>query len=66
MQLTTVKLRRFERGLLQLEVARRTRITWGRLSAIENGDAVPKPDELQRIAAALGVTLEALLGCAST
>lgn len=65
MRLTSVKLRRFERGLLQLEVARRAEIAWGRLSQIENGSVDPQPDELQRIATALGISAQHLLGLAS-
>jgi transcriptional regulator with XRE-family HTH domain len=62
MRLTSVKLCRFERGIMQFVLARRAEIAWGRLSAIENGDAEARPDELQRIAAALQVPLKALLG----
>lgn len=61
MKLTNLKLRRFERGLLQMEVAKRAAMSCGRLSAIENGSAAPQPDELQRIAAALGVPAQRLL-----
>jgi transcriptional regulator with XRE-family HTH domain len=61
MRLTNLKLRRFERGLLQMEVAKRAAIPCGRLSAIENGSAAPQPDELQRIATALGVPAQRLL-----
>ncbi|HVN85973.1 MAG TPA: helix-turn-helix transcriptional regulator [Candidatus Binatia bacterium] len=64
MRLTSLKLRRFERGLLQLEVARRAEMTWGRLSEIENGRVDPQPDELQRIASALGISAQHLLGAA--
>jgi len=56
-----MKLCRFERGVMQIVLARRAEIAWGRLSAIENGDAEAQPDELQRIAAALQVPLKALL-----
>jgi len=64
MRLTSMKLCRFERGVMQIVLARRAEIAWGRLSAIENGDAEARPDELQRIAAALQVPLKALLaGC---
>lgn len=61
MRLTPVKRCRFERGVLQMVLAKRAAITWGRLSAIENGLAEPEPDELHRIAAALQVPLDALL-----
>jgi transcriptional regulator with XRE-family HTH domain len=64
MRITSLKLCRFERGVMQNVLARRADIAWGRLSAIENGDAEAQPDELQRIAAALQVPLDALLvGC---
>lgn len=61
MTLTTVKLRRFERGVMQLELAKRAEIAFGRLSAIENGHAQPCQEELERIAAVLGVPLDRLL-----
>jgi transcriptional regulator with XRE-family HTH domain len=61
MRLSSLKLCRFERGVLQTVLARRAEITWGRLSAIENGDAEAQPDELRRIAAALQIPLDALL-----
>jgi hypothetical protein len=51
MRLTSLKLCRFERGVMQFVLARRADIAWGRLSAIENGAAQARPDELQRIAA---------------
>ena len=65
MRLTSVRMCRFERGVMQFMLARRAEIAWGRLSAIENGVAEPQPDELQRIAAALQVPLKALVGEAS-
>jgi transcriptional regulator with XRE-family HTH domain len=61
MRLTSMKLCRFERGVMQNVLARRADIAWGRLSAIENGFAEARLDELQRIAAALQVPLDALL-----
>ena len=61
MRLSSLKLCRFERGVMQTVLARRADIAWGRLSAIENGDAEAQPDELQRIAKALQVPLKALL-----
>jgi transcriptional regulator with XRE-family HTH domain len=64
MRLTSLKLCRFERGVMQTVLARRADIPWGRLSAIENGEAEARLDELQRIAAALQVRLEDLrAGC---
>ena len=64
MRLTTVKLCRFERGVMQLELAKRAEIAYRRLSEIENGEAEPARDELERIAAALKVPLKTL--CAET
>jgi transcriptional regulator with XRE-family HTH domain len=61
MRLTPLKRCRFERGVMQMVLAKRAAIAWGRLSAIENGVAEPQPDELTRIAAALQVPIEALL-----
>ena len=61
MRLTPVKRCRFERGVMQMVLAKRAAIAWGRLSAIENGVAEAHPDELTRIAAALQVPIEALL-----
>ncbi len=61
MRLSLLKLCRFERGVMQTVLARRADIAWGRLSAIENGDAEAQPEELQRIAAALQVPLDALV-----
>ena len=58
MRLTTLKLTRFERGMMQMVLARRAAISCGRLSAIENGDSAAQPDELQRIADALKVPLK--------
>ena len=65
MRITSLKLCRFERGVMQFVLARRADIAWGRLSAIENGDAQAQPDELQRIAAALDVPLDALVASAA-
>jgi transcriptional regulator with XRE-family HTH domain len=64
MRLTTMKLCRFERGVMQLDLAKRADITYRRLSAIENGAAEPQPEELARIAAVLDVPLDALLSAA--
>jgi transcriptional regulator with XRE-family HTH domain len=61
MRLTPLKRCRFERGVMQMVLAKRAAIAWGRLSAIENGVAEAQPDELTRIAAALQVPIEALL-----
>ena len=61
MRLTPLKRCRFERGVMQMVLAKRAAIAWGRLSAIENGMAEAQPDELTRIAAALQVPIEDLL-----
>ena len=61
MRLTSVTLCRFERGVMQMVLAKRADITRCRLAAIGNGDAQPQPDALQRIAAALQVPLKALV-----
>jgi transcriptional regulator with XRE-family HTH domain len=62
MKLTSVKLYRFQRHLLQMQVAKSAEIPWSRLAEIENGDAEPLPDELERIALALGVSTQELVG----
>jgi transcriptional regulator with XRE-family HTH domain len=62
MRFTAVKLRRLERRLLQIEVAKRAAVACSRLSAIENGDVEAQPDELQRIAAALDIPAQELQG----
>ena len=61
MRISVLKQCRFERGVLQMVLARRAEIAWGRLSAIENGYAEAQPEELQRIAAALQVPVKTLL-----
>jgi transcriptional regulator with XRE-family HTH domain len=61
MRLTALKLCRFERGLMQLELARRAEIAFRRLSAIENGLAEAQREELERIAGVLDVPLDALM-----
>jgi transcriptional regulator with XRE-family HTH domain len=61
MRISLLKQCRFERGVLQMVLARRADIAWGRLSAIENGHAEAQPEELQRIAAALQVSVKTLL-----
>jgi transcriptional regulator with XRE-family HTH domain len=62
MKLTSVKLHRFERHLLQMQVAKRAEMTCSRLAEIENGTTEPQADELQRIATALGLSAQDLLG----
>jgi predicted transcriptional regulator len=53
MRMSPLRLRRFERGLMQVELARLTGIAWFRLSAIENEQVEAQPEELQRINAIL-------------
>ncbi len=60
MRLTQIKLRRLEAGLLQIDLAQRAGIARCRLSELENGHIQPSPDDLARIAAALGVAIESL------
>lgn len=60
MRLTPIKLRRLESGLRQIELAQRAQIARCRLSELECGYLTPQPEELQRIAKALGVPAEAL------
>lgn len=62
MRLTNVKLCRLERHLLQMQVAKCAEIACSRLADIENGNAEARPDELERIASALGVSTRELLG----
>lgn len=61
MRLTPLKLRRLERGVLQIELARRAKIARCRLSEIECGHIQPRHDELVRIAKVLGVGINALV-----
>lgn len=58
---TPMKLRRLERGVLQIELAARTKITRSRLSEIECGHVEPRAEELERIAQALDVPVAALV-----
>jgi transcriptional regulator with XRE-family HTH domain len=62
MQLTRYKLRRLESGTLQVVLAQKVGIDRSRLSGIENGYVTPTPDEVQRIARALTVTVADLRG----
>ena len=63
-RLTQIKLRRIERGLLQIELAQRARINRCRLSELECGHLQPGAEELQRLATALGVPITALTDAA--
>jgi transcriptional regulator with XRE-family HTH domain len=60
-KLTTIKLRRLERGMLQIDLATKAQLPRARLSEIENGHLAPRREELERIAGALAIPLEALL-----
>jgi DNA-binding XRE family transcriptional regulator len=53
MRMSKLRLRRFERGLMQVELARLAGIAWYRLSAIENEQVEAQPEELRRIDAIL-------------
>jgi transcriptional regulator with XRE-family HTH domain len=64
MKLTSLKLHRLQRHLMQPEVAKRAAIGWQRLAEIEGGLAEPLPDELSRLAAALDVAPEDLCSAA--
>lgn len=46
MRLTTIKLQRLQHGLLQIELALRAGIARCRLSEIENGHLVARPEKL--------------------
>jgi transcriptional regulator with XRE-family HTH domain len=64
--MTSLKLRRLARHLLQLEVAKRAAIGCHRLADIESGRAEPLPDELYRLAQALDLAPEALLDASAS
>jgi len=53
MRMTDVRQRRFQLGVLQVELAKRSGIACARLAQIESGQVEPQPEELQRIRAAL-------------
>ncbi len=61
MRLTAIKLRRLEQGLLQLELAQRADISRCRLSELENGHIEARPDEIERLAKALNVSVQMLV-----
>ena len=61
MELTRIKLCRFASGLLQTQLAKRAQMEWRRLADIESGQVRPHIDELDRIAAALGVPADGLV-----
>jgi transcriptional regulator with XRE-family HTH domain len=49
-----------ERGVHQIELSLNAHVERSRLSRLENGWENPKPDEVERIARALGVSTDAL------
>ena len=55
-----VKFIRLERRKSQFELSLETRIPSYRLSNLENGKAEPSLEELQRLAEALGTTMDSL------
>lgn len=58
--LTPIKQARLEREVPQWDLSNRTGIRASRLSQIENGRVEARPDEIERIAAALRVSLTSL------
>ena len=60
MELTSLKYARLRLGKPQVVIAQRADMHPSRLSRAENGHRPLSADELQRVAIALGVTLEAL------
>ena len=58
MRISKLKLLRYQRSILQIEVATRAGIDRARLSLIECGHVQPRPDEIERIARALNVAAE--------
>ncbi len=58
--LTTILRIRLEAGLAQWQVAQQAGIRAPRLSEIERERVLPTPDELTRLALALGVEVQAL------
>ncbi len=60
--LSTIKRKRMEQGLRQMDVARRVHLSESQLSKIETGRVDPSHEDLAKIAAALGVAPEELRG----
>jgi transcriptional regulator with XRE-family HTH domain len=58
--LSPIKRVRLEQGRQQFQVAAACGLHPARLSLIETGRARPRPDELQRLADVLGVSVTAL------
>lgn len=57
-----VKRLRAEAGYTQDEVAQRIGITWRNYQKYEKAGAVPKPENLERLAKLYGVSVEEILG----
>jgi transcriptional regulator with XRE-family HTH domain len=57
-----IKLYRIHQGLTQIDLARKSGIAASKLSLIECGHINPSPEEIQRIATALGISKKQLEG----
>lgn len=57
---TILKKRREERGLTQVEIAKKAGISWRAYQTYEAGDRIPKADTAKLIAKALDSTVEEL------
>lgn len=57
---TKLKKRREERGLTQVEIAKKAGISWRAYQTHEAGDRIPKADTAKLIAKALDSTVEEL------
>jgi DNA-binding XRE family transcriptional regulator len=57
---TKLKKRREERGLTQVEIAKKAGISWRAYQTYEAGDRIPKADTAKLIAKALDSTVEEL------
>ncbi len=58
----TLRTLRMRRGLTQVALAKKARITQGYLARVEAGTRTPTLPMLRRLASALGVTLGRLVG----
>ena len=57
---TKLKKRREERGLTQVEIAKKAGISWRAYQTYEAGDRIPKADTAKLVAKALDSTVEEL------
>ena len=57
---TKLKKRREERGLTQVEIAKKAGISWRAYQTYEAGDRIPKADTAKLLAKALDSTVEEL------